>query len=278
MSANGMEASAPSTDGVADALPVRVSVDGGVGHIVLARPAAGNPITNVVIEQFASAVRELDRRPDVRAVLVRAEGPNFTVGGDLNYMLERVGTLSDEFAAHVPAYSALLGDLLGVGVPVVCAVQGAVAGGGLGLLWCADVVIAADDLKLTTAFVRLGLSGDGGSTWMLPRALGHRGAFRMMASSSVIDAATALDRGLVDVVVPASELSATGAAEAAELAAGPTVALRHLKALLRRAPDNTLAQQLAEERDAMIDCGHSADVLEGIQATLQNRPPRFSGR
>ena len=163
-------------------------------------------------------------------------------------------------------------------MPVVCAVRGGTAGGGLGLLWCADVVIAADDLKLTTGFAHLGLSGDGGSTWYLPRLVGLRRALDISLGGLVLSAQEALDWGLASRVVPSEDLEAAAEETARRFAAGPTVAYGHMRRLLRRSSTATFAEALAAERAAIVDCGGTADGREGIAAFTTRRAPHFEGR
>src|SRR5207302_6683605 len=107
-------------------------------------------------------------------------------------------------------------------LPVVCAVNCAAAGCGLGLVWCADVVIAAEDAKFATGFAALGLSGDGASTWFLPRLVGLRRARQMILHNRVLGAAEALAWGLIDRVVPVAELDRLAEETAVHMAEGPT--------------------------------------------------------
>ena len=169
-------ADAISCGTVADAMPgqavrsscVSLTVSGGVAELKLARAEANNAINDEIVGGLAAALDELEVSQP-RAVLMCADGPHFTVGGDLERLAAQVDRLPDELDGIVPRYHDALLRLAGLDVPVVCAAQGIVAGGGLGLLWCADVVIAASDLRLVTGFAGLGLSGDG------DRAGGYRG-------------------------------------------------------------------------------------------------------
>jgi 2-(1,2-epoxy-1,2-dihydrophenyl)acetyl-CoA isomerase len=156
--------------------------------------------------------------------------------------------------------------------------RAAVAGGGLGLLWCADVVLLADDARLATAFNRLGISGDGGSSWYLPRMVGTRRAIQLILGGRILDAAEALDWGLADRVVPVAELAREAGSVAEELASGPTVAYGEMRRLIREAHDRTLSQGLDAELAAMGRCGLTADAREGVTAFAQRRSPRFGGR
>jgi 2-(1,2-epoxy-1,2-dihydrophenyl)acetyl-CoA isomerase len=175
-------------------------------------------------------------------------------------------------------YHAALGRLAALPLPVVCAVNGAAAGGGLGLVWCSDYVVAADDAKFATGFAALGLSGDGGSSWFLPRLVGLRRARELILHNRILTAAEALDWGLVDRVVPLAELEPEAESAVAGLAAGPTVAYGEMRRLLWRSLSADLDDQLTAERDAIVRCGATADAIEGITAFVERRPPKFLGR
>jgi 2-(1,2-epoxy-1,2-dihydrophenyl)acetyl-CoA isomerase len=127
-------------------------------------------------------------------------------------------------------------------------------------------------------FSQLGLSGDGAGSWFLPRLVGPRLAAEMMMLGRELSAEEAVAHGLATRVVAASELDAEATAAARALADGPTVALGHMRALLRGAWDATLEQQLTAESEAMSATGRTHDAREGVQAFGQRRPPRFRGR
>lgn len=257
---------------------IRFEVTGPVARIVLARPEAHNPIDVPFVSEFGRAVHACAADPTVRVVLIAADGPNFTVGGDRDAMAEHLDDMAEQLGTQVGPWHCALTDLAELMVPVVCAVQGAVAGGGLGMLYASDVVIAADDLRLATAFARLGISGDGGSSWALPRMVGLRRAMQLLLRSRVLDASEALEWQLVDEVVEVAALRNRAEAVAGELAAGPTVAYGHLRRLVRESWDRSWPEQLAAERAAAVACGLTEDCREGVKGLLERRAPQFRGR
>jgi 2-(1,2-epoxy-1,2-dihydrophenyl)acetyl-CoA isomerase len=257
---------------------VTVELDGGVVRLRLVRPDARNGIDAAMVDALGAAVAACETRPGVRCVLIGADGPSFSVGGDLRHLAGTLDRLPEELDAMIGRYHTTLARLEALPVPVVCAVRGAVAGGALGLLWCADVVIAAADLRLTSGFAQLGLSGDGGSTWHLPRLVGMRRALDFTLGGLVLSADEALDWGLVSRVVPVETLEAAAEETARRFAAGPTLAYAHIRRLLRTSWSTTFEEQLAAERAAIVDCGRAADAREGIAAFVARRTPHFEGR
>jgi 2-(1,2-epoxy-1,2-dihydrophenyl)acetyl-CoA isomerase len=256
---------------------VALTVDGGLARLRLCRPEARNAIDREMALALGEAVARCAGRTDVRAVLIDAEGEHFTVGGDLEHLAGVGGHLSSEFHLMIGSYHAALSQLAGMDAPVVSAVQGAAAGGGLGLLWCADVVIAGDDLKLASGFARLGLSGDGGSSWAVPRLAGPTRAWEFLVEGRVLGAEEALEWGLIGEVVPAGRLAEHAEARARRLAAGPTRAYARLRRLMARSASVTWEEHLAAEVRAMGELAHTADAGEGVGAFAERRTPRFSG-
>ncbi len=255
---------------------VRLVVADGVARLTLVRPAAGNAFDARLVDELATAVELLHTTSDIRALLIDAEGRNFTVGGDLKFLgadLDRLTTVVDGMIATW--HDTVMPRLDTLPFPVVTAVQGSAAGGGLGLVWAADIVVAADDLRIVTGFDKLGFSGDGGSTWHLPRLVGLRRAQQIIIGGESVDASRALDWGLVTQVVPRAELADVAAAAAARLAAGPTRAYARMRRLLLQSSTTSHHQQLADERRAMWECSHEPDVREGITAFVERRRPRF---
>jgi 2-(1,2-epoxy-1,2-dihydrophenyl)acetyl-CoA isomerase len=178
----------------------------------------------------------------------------------------------------IDVYHLALDRLTRIDAPVVCAVRGAAAGGGLGLLHAADVVVAAEDAKFALGYAALGLPSDGGNTWFLPRLVGLRRAQQLMLLNRVLTGPEALDWGLITELVPAAEVEARARQLAGQLAAGPTRAFGRMKRLLRDSWAADLPGQLAAETEQMAQAGASDDAAEGIAAFMAKRRPTFYGR
>jgi 2-(1,2-epoxy-1,2-dihydrophenyl)acetyl-CoA isomerase len=156
-------------------------------------------------------------------------------------------------------------------------VHGAVAGGGLAFVYAADLAIAAEDAKFVTAFATLGLSGDGGGTWHLPRLIGARRAAEAYLRNRPVQAAEALEWGLVNELVPAEQLRDRATAVARDLATGPTRGFSRIRALLRDAWRNDLSMQLQAETEALRYTGDTADAAKAISLFAEKRRPEFTG-
>lgn len=252
---------------------IELTLAGPVAEITLARAA----IDPEWVTALGQAVEGAAAFSGVRSVLLRADGPAFSFGGDLEHFAERLDALPAELDAMVTPFHRALQRLAELPVPVVCAAQGAIAGGGLGLLWASDVVLVTEQAKLAAGFPALGLSGDGGSSWYLPRLVGVRRATQIILQGRVLNGREAVHLGLADEAVPPDELDAAGRAAAERLAAGATRAYGEMRRLIRGAFERTLGEGLDAERAAMLRCGATADAREGILAFTERRAPRFTG-
>jgi 2-(1,2-epoxy-1,2-dihydrophenyl)acetyl-CoA isomerase len=258
---------------------VSFSVSDGVGRLQLVRPEGHNGIDMAWVRALEQAVAACERAAgEARAVLIAADGASFTVGGDMVHFAGEVDRLADELRDMIWPFHDCLARIAELPVPVVCAVQGPAAGGGLGLLWASDIVIAAEDLKIATGFAALGLSGDGGSSWYLPRLVGLRRAQEIFLENRIVTAAQALEWGLVTRVVPLAELAGEAASAVRRLADGPTLALARMRALLRESSEATLREQLAAELASIVRCGESEDAAAAVRAFAAHERPAFRGR
>ncbi len=248
--------------------------EGSVAQLRFNRPQALNAIDVSVARTFLAACEAIATDPQVRAVHISAEGPAFMAGGDLAAMRVDPIPVARELIDGMHGGLRLLAKLR---APVVASVQGAVFGGGLGLVLGCDLVVAAEGTRLGIAYPLIGASSDCSTSWGLVRVLGLRKAMEVALLADVIDAAEALRLGLVNRVVPAHALEAEGVRLAQRLAAGPTQAYGNLKRLLRTAAQNDLDTHLDAEAAAFLACAQTADFTEGVGAFLDKRKPTFTG-
>ncbi|HEY5853521.1 MAG TPA: enoyl-CoA hydratase-related protein [Aldersonia sp.] len=262
--------------GVAELETIDYSVERGVARVILNRPDQRNAIDLRMGEETLSVARAIAADPRVRAVLIAGNGPALTVGGDIDYFTSAPpGTLGSLAARMTDPFHEAFRILERIDAPIVTAAHGSVAGGGLGYVYAADIVVAAQGTVFCTAFSGIGLSGDGGGTWHLPRIVGATRARRMYIENLRVDAALAQRWGLVAEVVPADELRGYALAKAVELAAGPTRAFGRQRNLLRETWGNSLSEQLRAESQDVCATGNTRDAQHAIAAFLdKNRPLR----
>ncbi len=251
---------------------VRTEVDGDLWRITLARPDAGNAIDVPMANQLAAAFA--DRPASTRAVLVLGAGPRFCVGGDV-----RAFAASDDPGPFVGDLAArwheVVRQILACPVPVVAGVHGAVAGAAVGLLGACDLVVCARSTVIRPAYAAIGLSPDGGTSWVLTRALGAARALDLMLTAGDLTADEARDAGLVTRVVTDGELAESATALARGVAAGPVRAMVRTRELVRAAAARTLDQHLDDEARLIALSAGDPEGREGVRAFVAKRTPDF---
>lgn len=257
---------------------VLLDFEGGVATLRLNRPDNGNAIDESMAADLAEAATQIAERPDVRAVLITGNGPNFTVGGDLGLF---AGTareqLPNRLRRMIDSFHLAIERLTSIDAPVVTAVRGGAGGGGLGLLYVADIVVAADDARFALGYGALGLTADGGNTWFLPRMVGIRRAQELFLLNRRLTAQEALDFGLVSRLAPDDAVETETAALAVTLAAGPTRAFGAVRRMLRQSFETGLSDQLEAEKESIVAASRTDDAQEGIAAFVAKRRPQFRG-
>lgn len=255
---------------------VHLDIQDGFARLTLTNGKIGNPLDLTFGKEFKAAAIELQSRKDVRAVLLSAEGKNFSVGGNLG-SFGSVEDLPTYVRDSTSDYHAALTMLMRLHAPIVSAVQGAVAGAGLALAVFADLVVASEDSNFTVAYTAIGFSPDGASTYILPRLIGLRRFQELVYTNRRIDAQEARDIGLVTEIVAPDRLAEHAEAIAHRLAKGPTLAFAATRRLLLETFDNSIDTQLAREAELLADISASEDVKEGISAALARRKAAFTG-
>jgi 2-(1,2-epoxy-1,2-dihydrophenyl)acetyl-CoA isomerase len=253
-----------------EARNVRLDFEGAIASLSLTRPDAGNAISQAMADELVAAVAEIARRPECGVVVLSSAGKSFCVGGDVREM------------AAAPDRGALLADLAGTAheflvalralpVTVIAAVQGAVAGAGLGLVLAADLVVCADDASFRTAYAAIGLSPDCGVSALLPDVVGVRRAAELALNGRVLGAQEALEWMLVNEVCPIDELGARVAELAASIAARAPLAIGEAARLLRAGLGRIYTEQLDDEGATIARLGRANESAALIDAFV-NRP------
>jgi 2-(1,2-epoxy-1,2-dihydrophenyl)acetyl-CoA isomerase len=255
---------------------VETDVRDRIARITLNRPDVGNALDL----EMAMALREAAEGlpgSDVGAVIVSGAGKAFCAGGDLNYMRE-ADEVGDAVLRLASQLHGALETLAALDAPVISAVRGAAAGGGMSLAIASDIVLAAESARFTVAYTAIGFSPDGGSSWTLPRLVGRQKAAELMLLNDRLDAAAARDLGLVARVVPDDALDDEAGALARRLADGPTRAYGAVKRLLRESATRGFAEQMTEEARTIAALAAAPDGREGVAAFLEKRAPAFGRR
>lgn len=254
---------------------LRVEREGAIATLCFNRPAALNAVDVPMAQALLAAVQDIAAHPGVRAVVLRGAGKGFMAGGDLATLAADPVQGAIDLIGPLNEVVALLHSL---DAPVIAQVHGVAAGAGLSLMLQADFVLAAEGTRFNLAYINLGTSCDVGASWALPRLVGLRKALEIALLGDTLDATEAERLGLVNRVLPAAELDAAVAQLAQRLANGPTVALGHMRRLMRSSFDHDIRTQLAAEAAAFDRCARTADLPAGIQAFFNKQPPVFQGR
>lgn len=252
---------------------ISLATDAGSGVATLTTSGA---IDLAWTQQLLAHAQTLTADPDVSVVLVVGEDRMFCPGGDLKWMAAQ----EDVHAALTELAGTLheaLGVLARVPAPVVVRVHGTAAGAGFSFVMAADIAIAGASAKFTMAYSGVGLSADGGSSWLLPRLVGRRRAAEIMLTDKVVSAEEAERIGLVTRTVPDEELNAETDELVAKLAAGPTGAHAATKRLLDSSWGNDAATQMDLETASIATLAAGPLGTEGIGAFLEKRRPDFRG-
>ncbi|MFD6170943.1 enoyl-CoA hydratase/isomerase family protein [Streptomyces coeruleorubidus] len=250
--------------------------DSGLARVTLRRGEAGNAIDLDLARGLLEAARACERAA-VRAVLLTGEGKSFCVGGDLREFSRLSGEALEK---HLTAVTDALHDALRTftasDAPVVAAVQGAVAGAGIGLAAAADVTLAAADASFTAAYTGIGYSPDAGVSWFLPRLVGPKRALDLLLTNRRVPAAEAEAIGLVSRTVAPDRLAAEAERTAEALRSGPTAAFGVTRRLVAAGLTTDLGPHLDREARALAAAAASDTGREGVAAFLGKRRPDFT--
>lgn len=248
---------------------------GRILRLTLNNPDKRNAMTYALVEALADALREADRDPGLRAVVLGAAGEHFCAGGDLEEFAGELDLPATRHWQSADPWIDLFRLVRALRAPVVAAVQGFALAGGCGLVALCDLAVAADDARLGTTEIRIGLF----PMIVLPalrRAVGERKALEMALTGRIYSAAEALDMGLVNQVVPRRDLPAAALDLASSIAEKGPMAVRMGKHLFYATADMGYDQALDLARSIRAVYMGSADVAEGVDAFLYKRKPNWA--
>jgi len=246
----------------------------GVVTLTLNRPERKNAMNAAMFDELLAVFREVDASTSDRVLVITGAGDAFCSGADLG---DRGSDTRPALARlHWVADIALA--LHRIPKPVIAKVNGVAVGAGMNLALGCDLIIASDTARFSEIFARRGLSIDFGGSWLLPRLIGMHRAKELAFLADIISAKEAAELGLVNRVLPASQLDAFVADWADRLAAGPPLALSMTKRLLTNSFTTTMDEALEAEGLAQSVNTATEDTAEAIRAFLEKREPRFKGR
>jgi 2-(1,2-epoxy-1,2-dihydrophenyl)acetyl-CoA isomerase len=249
-----------------------------VATLTLNRPDAYNALNLGLGRDLFAASIELDEDPDVRCVVMTGSGRAFCAGGDVKDFVDALGRIGAHIKELTTYLHGAISRLCRSDKPVIVAVNGVAAGGGLSLALSGDLVFAAESAKLTMAYSKIAATPDGSSSYFLPRLVGLRRAMELYFTNRVLTAREALEWGLVTRVVPDAEFKGAVEALARELAQGPSKAFGGAKRLFHQSTWESLETQMELEAQAIAACGHTEDFRNGVTAFAQKATPTFRGR
>jgi len=254
---------------------VLVDIRGDIAVVTLNRPEAANTLDLAMGRELLAAALRCEAEGAVRAVVLTGAGKAFCFGGDLRGMIAG-GLPAEPYLKELTTHlHAAIARFMRMDAPVIAAVNGTAAGAGIGLVAMADLAILAAGAKLSLAYTGVGLTPDGGTSFLLPRAIGAKRATELILTNRALGAEEALAWGLVNQVVPDAEVLDTALALAGKLAAGPGGAFGRSKRLLATSL-GALETQMTLESETIAAQAASAEGHEGISAFLEKRKPKFA--
>jgi enoyl-CoA hydratase/carnithine racemase len=243
--------------------------------LTLKDPATRNALSPQAVTAAIEALNQADENPDIRAVVVRGDGAHFCAGGDLNRISGARDRPPAEQARSIENFHALVEAMRSFPKPVIAAVEGFAAGGGMSLALACDLIVAASDARFVLSYARVGFSPDGGSTWHLARALPRALALELAWLAEPIGAERLHSLGVVNRLAEPGQALAQALALARQLSDMAPNAIASVKELIQAGPDRSLQEQLGAERDAFIANLFHDNAGEGLAAFFGKRRPAF---
>jgi 2-(1,2-epoxy-1,2-dihydrophenyl)acetyl-CoA isomerase len=242
--------------------------------VTLNRPDRRNAINDVMWDELLDTFRDIGRRPDDRVMVLTGAGGAFCSGADLGGFESKEGSHLS-FMRRIGAVALALHQ---VPKPTIARVGGVAAGAGCNMALACDLIVASEEARFSEIFARRGLSIDFGGSWLLPRLVGLHRAKQLALFADIVSAKEAADIGIVNRVVPASELDAFVADWASRLAAGPPIALSLTKSMLDSGFAVSFEQAVEDEARCQAVNLRTGDAAEAMLAFSEKREPRFQGR
>jgi 2-(1,2-epoxy-1,2-dihydrophenyl)acetyl-CoA isomerase len=260
----------------------RAESENSVLTITFTRPEKANAFHTRCIPELTELFVETGHRPEIRCVVIRAEGKHFMAGGDLEGIvdLDKAESGARTLIGEQPIteYNRMVRTMQRLEKPVIASVQGGVAGAGVGFIGACDMVIAADTSFYWAAHILHGGSNDGLLSYFLPRQVGLRKALEIALLGDRIPAEEAQRLGLINFVVPEASLAEETDKLVERLSNGPTLGYGSIKKLMYASLQNSMDEQGRLEAETYGAILHSEDVKDGLRAFFEKPPPNFQGK
>ena len=257
---------------------ILTQVENKVATLTFNRPDKLNALNRELVTQSIACLKQWSRDAQIGAIVVTGNGRAFCAGGDVGNMANpgHIPSLEEQIDGLREAQE-LSWLLYNIPKPTIAAVNGYAMGAGLGICLACDLRVASESAKFGTAYAKVGLGGDFGTTWLLARSVGAAKAKEMFFLGDAIDAGEAHRLGLVNRVEPAAQLAERVSEMASRIAHGPLTSYRYMKGNVNQAMHCDMRALLEREAETHLRCGQTADHQEGVQAFMQKRPPNFTG-
>mgnify|MGYP000902535732 FL=1 len=249
-----------------------------VAYITLNKPEQLNPVTAEVMQDLSQCLNYCEQEDEIRAVVLRGAGGNFTAGGNVKGMKERMDKGINTTKSSIRNGGEFIMRLKTISKPTIAWIEGAVAGVGMSMAMACDFSIAEETAKMVFAFVNIGFVPDGGSTYLVSKAVGPVKATELLMSGKRFSGAQAKEWGLITEAVPKEQLEQTVQTYIEKYAKGPSVAYAQIKRLLMSVNYSELNACMQNEVEAQHMCSLTQDHREAVTAFVEKRKPDFQGR
>jgi 2-(1,2-epoxy-1,2-dihydrophenyl)acetyl-CoA isomerase len=257
---------------------INVSEEAGIQTITLNRPEKLNAFAGHMRRDLAEALESAASDRAVHVVIITGAGRAFCAGGDVGAMAELINSHdAEEFSRLLGSARRVITSIRQMNKPVIAAVNGPASGAGCNLAFACDLRIASTNASFSQSFVKVGLHPDWGGTYFLPRLVTPNKACEMFFLGDVINAEEALRLGIINYLVPPSELETATMELAQRLRNAAPISIAAAKQAIYMSQASDLEEMLRYETDAQMRCFESQDGAEGVKAFLEKREPKFTG-